>query len=114
MSTVSGANLDAIHSNVIRVMQELYSDRLAKILLYGSYARGDYHDKSDIDYLVVLNDDTVSTFTEVNNIAPALYKTFGDNSIDISAFAVSNKQLATSAKPFFKEVRRDAQIIYEQ
>lgn len=110
----TGADLNAIHSGITRIMQELYGDRLAKILLYGSYARGDYHDKSDIDYLVVLNDDTVSTFTEVNNIAPALYKAFPNSPIDISAFAVSNKQLVASAKSFFKGVRRDAQTIYER
>ncbi len=42
------------------VKQELaniYGKRFAKILLYGSYARGDFSDDSDIDFLVVFNED---------------------------------------------------------
>jgi predicted nucleotidyltransferase len=41
------------------IMQELYGERLSKIILYGSYARGDFHEESDIDFLVVLNDEEI-------------------------------------------------------
>ena len=37
-----------------RQFQELYGDRLVKMLLYGSHARGDAEPGSDIDVLVVL------------------------------------------------------------
>ncbi len=107
------ADLNAVHSDVIRIMQDIYGDRLDKIILYGSYARGDFHDESDIDYLVVLNDVNVSAFMEVNTIAPALYKAFSDSEIDVSVFVVSKQQLMTSMKPFFKEVRKDARSVYE-
>lgn len=33
----------------------LYGNRLNKIILFGSYARGDYTDESDIDLMIVLN-----------------------------------------------------------
>lgn len=35
-------------------LQKIYSDRLKGIILYGSYARGDYSRDSDIDLLLVL------------------------------------------------------------
>ena len=34
---------------------QLYEKQLNKIILYGSYARGDYTDESDIDIMIVLN-----------------------------------------------------------
>ncbi len=42
-------------------LQTLYGKRLAKLILYGSYARGDQHEGSDIDFLVVLKDDDIKT-----------------------------------------------------
>ncbi|PRY45450.1 nucleotidyltransferase-like protein [Spirosoma oryzae] len=108
------ADLNAVHSDVIRIMRDLYGDRLNKIILYGSYARGDFHDESDIDYLVVLNDTNVSAFREVATIAPALYKAFSDSEIDVSVFAVSKQQLMTSTLFFYRQVRKDGICIYER
>ena len=54
----AGPRLSAPLSSVLmtlrRQLQELYGDRLVKLLLYGSQARGDASSWSDIDVLVVL------------------------------------------------------------
>ncbi len=36
-------------------LERIYRDRLVGVYLYGSYARGDAHDDSDIDVAVVLD-----------------------------------------------------------
>ncbi|WP_245859940.1 nucleotidyltransferase domain-containing protein [Spirosoma aerolatum] len=35
------------------------------MVLYGSYARGDYDEESDIDLMVLLNDENVNTYAEL-------------------------------------------------
>ena len=35
-------------------LERLYGDRLVKVILYGSHARGEAHQESDVDVLVVL------------------------------------------------------------
>jgi predicted nucleotidyltransferase len=37
-------------------LTSLYQDRLKGVYLYGSYARGDYEEGSDVDVLVVLDE----------------------------------------------------------
>ncbi len=37
-------------------LSELYGERLKRLYLYGSYARGDYQEGSDLDILVILKD----------------------------------------------------------
>ena len=37
-------------------LKKLYGERLTRLYLYGSYARGDQREGSDLDVLVVLND----------------------------------------------------------
>lgn len=41
---------------VARDLRELYGDRLREVLIFGSRARGDHTDESDLDLLVVLDD----------------------------------------------------------
>lgn len=41
-------------ADVKSALQELYGDRLDQVILYGSYARGEAHEESDVDLLVVL------------------------------------------------------------
>ncbi len=39
----------------IKELVAIYGNHLKKIILYGSYARGDYRDDSDIDIMILLN-----------------------------------------------------------
>jgi len=36
-------------------LQKLYGERFEKLILYGSYTRGNQHTESDIDLLLILN-----------------------------------------------------------
>jgi len=46
-------------------MKNHYGDRLSKIILHGSYARGDFNEEADIDFLVWLNDEEVRAVKEL-------------------------------------------------
>ena len=35
------------------ILQKIYGKHLKKVILYGSYARGDYRDDSDIDIMIL-------------------------------------------------------------
>jgi len=49
----SKAALDAITERVCAAAKETLGERLEKVLLFGSYARGDYDEESDIDIFVL-------------------------------------------------------------
>ena len=48
------ASVRAALDEARRRLDALYGDRLVRVVLYGSQARGDAHDDSDVDVLVVL------------------------------------------------------------
>jgi predicted nucleotidyltransferase len=51
---VENSELKAILDELKQRLSNLYGDRLAEMILYGSQARGDAEEGSDIDILVVL------------------------------------------------------------
>lgn len=51
------SELQAVLKAVKNASEQLYGDKLNKIILYGSYARGDNTEESDIDIMIVLNCD---------------------------------------------------------
>lgn len=64
--------LKTILSEVKIELKELYKDCLVDIILYGSYARGDYDENSDIDLLVILKH-IHSPGKEADRIVDAIY-----------------------------------------
>lgn len=46
--------LHLILQAVIQAYQAIYGDSIVKIVLYGSYARGDYQEDSDIDIVAIV------------------------------------------------------------
>ena len=49
-------NIQKLLKELKQGLINLYGERLKGLYLYGSYARGDYREGSDLDILVVLND----------------------------------------------------------
>ena len=47
--------LQIVTSSVVDAVLELLSGKIYKIILYGSYARGDYTNESDIDIMIILD-----------------------------------------------------------
>lgn len=88
-------------------LQDLYGDRLAKVILYGSRARGDFHEESDWDFLVVLKDDPISPGEEVRIMGPLLarlnllYKTW------ISYHPTTVKQFEKPGNLFYKNIQHE-------
>jgi hypothetical protein len=88
----------AIASIVAADLRELYGARLRKVLLFGSWARGDAHPESDIDLLVVL-DRIDSVWDELRRMDELLWRHSFDNDTVITALPVAEMEAEKQAKP---------------
>ena len=52
-------NLDKICERVVNCYKKIYGDKIQGIYLYGSYARGDFDEESDIDFTAIVEGDQV-------------------------------------------------------
>ncbi len=95
----------------VEQIKELYKDRLDKVILFGSYARGEERDDSDVDYLVVLNDASIKTLTEISfmsELTSALGLKYGKW---ISAIPLIKDKLVSISNVFGENVRQEGIVL---
>ncbi|MCD7867341.1 MAG: nucleotidyltransferase domain-containing protein [Clostridiales bacterium] len=51
----SQQELQIISGEVVSAALDMFSDKIERVLLFGSYARGDYTNESDVDIMIILN-----------------------------------------------------------
>jgi predicted nucleotidyltransferase len=100
-------NKKSIIQAVKKELQTLYGSRLAKLILYGSYARGDQHSVSDFDFLVVLKEDEIKTGAELRFMNSALFDLELKFNTIISAHPTTLGRFNTSDYLFYQNVRRE-------
>jgi len=84
----------------------------ATVILYGSYARGDNTDQSDIDLLILLEKEKVTRADEMRVTYP-LYDIEFDTGTMISPLVYAKKDWETRHKitPFYENVKRDGRVL---
>ena len=106
--------LKKITDEVSLSVQKTLGDRLYNIILYGSYARGDYDDESDVDIMVLadVRDD------EIDKLEHEIDKVSSDVSLENGVTVcvmLYNKRLFESRmqiSPFYRNVMNDGVALY--
>jgi predicted nucleotidyltransferase len=84
----------------------------AKLMLYGSYARGTNTKESDIDLLILIDKDKI-TWPDEKEITYPLYDIEFETGTRISPVVLSMKdwELRHKITPFYKNVTREAIVL---
>ena len=57
--------LNSLLPEIEKRIRESFGERVLKIILFGSYARGDFHKESDVDIFVLINDKDLKKYRKV-------------------------------------------------
>lgn len=105
---------DYINQYVMNI-RALYGSHTKRIILYGSYAKGNYREDSDVDIMILLDMSDV----EIKKYSQKLsYMTFDfnfDNDIDIKPIAKSEQHFEkwTTTYPFYRNIEKEGIVLYE-
>ncbi len=91
---------------VKNVLNDLYKDKLVDIILYGSYARGDQKDESDIDLAIIIDDD-IRPFREIEQINDEIYDIDLKYSVVISIHPISKRKFLVENHSYFKNLKKE-------
>lgn len=96
-----------------RKLRKILGKNLKQVILYGSYARGDYTEDSDIDIMVL----TTLTDKEIEQIETEIYDLafdyLMDYDVDISVVIKNEEQFNywLGALPFYDNVRKEGMVL---
>jgi len=85
-------------------LRELYGERLVKLVLFGSHARGDAGPDSDVDVMIVLSG-PVAHDVESDKVVPITAELSLENDVVISTIYVSAERYASERSSLLENVR---------
>lgn len=106
-------NIQKILNDFIKEVQIILGNRLKKIMLYGSYARGDYNKSSDIDIMIL----TDLTNEEIIKYSNQIWEMCADIEIDkgivISPLIrnIDNFESWLDVKPFYMNIVNEGVVL---
>ena len=100
-------NISKILSEFITVIKDTFGDRVRKIILYGSYARGDYREDSDIDVAVAVPRSSISK--DILEDMTKLCKLRRDVSVDIEPVLIIDEE---DPSGFLESISEYGEVVY--
>lgn len=94
-------------------VKEVLGNRLKKIILYGSYARGDFNNSSDVD-IMILTDCTFEEIEEYRDIISDIaFDIELENGIVISPIIknIDKYNARVNFVPFYKSVKKEGVVL---
>lgn len=104
--------VDALN-RLARGVRDRFGARVAEIVLFGSYARGDANDESDVDVLIVLDDLSDEEALEIVDVATAI-KLASIDWVGLSPLVLSRAQvveLRRSGRALWRDIAAEGRAL---
>lgn len=94
-------------------VKNILGESLKKVILYGSYARGDYHKNSDMDIMILVSLDDAEISRVENQIYNLAFDFQMEYFVDISVIIKNETHFNfwLGAVPFYDNVKREGVIL---
>ncbi len=103
------------YCEVIKEIQKILGSRLKKVILYGSYARGDYNKQSDVD-IMILSDLSFKEIEEYRDIISDIaYDIELDTGVILSPVIKNIEKYNSRINfvPFYKNVQKEGVVLVD-
>ena len=98
----------------ISEIKKIYGSHLQRIILYGSYARGDFGPDSDIDIMILLDISDLELKAYSQELSYMTYDFNLDNDLDIKPIVKSEAHFRKWVEnyPFYANIHKEGVILY--
>lgn len=105
----SRSKLENILSDVAATAKSVFGNNLQSVILYGSYARGDYSEDSDIDIMIIADVNREDLFKYKKPIIQVTSRLGLENDVVVTATLKDKKTFEQykNALPFYQSVLKE-------
>ena len=106
--------INAILAEIVDETKALLKKDLYRIVLYGSYARGDYDNESDIDIMIIMNCRKETVFRYRKQVSRVASRIGLKNDIEVSMLLRDKDTFEQNETilPFYKNIQREGVALY--
>lgn len=99
----------------VELLREIYGEHLKTVILYGSYARGDYTEDSDIDIMVLLDLNDLDIKKYRHELSGMTYDFNMDYDLDIKPIAKNRDHFNQWAGvyPFYSNIEKEGVKLFD-
>lgn len=98
----------------ISEIKKIYGPHLKKVILYGSYARGDFRTDSDVDLTILLDLSELDLKAYSQKLSYMTYDFNLDHDLDIKPIAKSEEYFRKWIVnyPFYANIQKEGMVLY--
>ena len=107
------SQLEKIIEQIVEFSKDVFGEKFKNVILYGSYARGDYDDESDIDIMIMVDMDR----DELGKYRKVYSEFFSEVNLQNGVFLTSKLQSGSyfdawkHAMPFYQNIIKEG-VVY--
>ena len=106
--------MQSLIEQYVAEIKKIYGKHLRKVILYGSYARGDFRADSDVDIMVLLDMSDLDLKAYSQQLSYMTYDFNLDNDLNIKPIAKSEDHFKKWVVnyPFYANVYKEGVVLY--
>ena len=108
-------NIQNSINKFVEESKKILGDRIKKIILYGSYARGDYNNSSDIDILVLTDYKQTQFYAALKKLSSMTYDIELDYNVILVPLInnINNYNDEIDEIPFYMNIKKPEEIHFD-
>lgn len=105
--------LNVISKEIAEAYRKVYGPAVKAIFLYGSYARGDYSDQSDIDYAAIVDGDRLDLQDKLYEVWDKAADIGVENDAVISPVVIPSDEFKKyhTVLPYYRNIEKEGRQI---
>lgn len=109
-------NIQDVMDVYVQKVKNIYGGHLQRVILYGSYARGEATKSSDIDIMILVNLDDLDIKKYADKLSDITFDINLDNDLMIMPIVKNEEHFNewVDAYPFYRNVKNEGVLLYAQ